>query len=133
MIIALLLVAIYFIVADAINRKSEACLYRHFSTSGLLQKYNVTLDHDYAKSTYSDQDCQSFVDTSRKRTLEKIDTKNTTECIKTEFKGPHIESLMLEGVAAKFGWHSEPMGISKIVFYKSSLACAATANSTSNP
>lgn len=92
--------AIYFIVADAIDRKIETCMYNHFHANNMLQKYNVTVLNQ-SSTTYSTDDCASIIATGRKRTNKSIDEKSIDECIKDQFRQHFVDDLMLMGFLNK--------------------------------
>lgn len=103
MIIVGLGVAIYFIVDDAIDSKIEGCLYKHFYTTKLLSKYNVTTEKDPDKIGYSTEECKSIVDQARRKTLYRLDeTRNPFQCSKQQLKENYLEDLMLMGASDKF-------------------------------
>lgn len=106
MIVVGLGVAIYFIVADAIDKKAENCLFKHFEKEGLLDKYNVTLEKDLTNLNYSEIECQSFVERAEKVTKKRIDDLTVSPCIKGQFADPLFKSMMLKGVMDRYNFNS---------------------------
>lgn len=92
--------AIYFIVADAMDRKIETCMYNHFHGNNMLQKYNVTVLNQ-SSTTYSTDDCASIIATGRKRTNKSIDEKSLDDCIRDQFRQHFVDDLMLMGFLNK--------------------------------
>lgn len=120
LIIAALCVAIYFIVADAIDKKAEACLLKYFQKEGLLEKYNVHVDLDGVY--YSNEDCQSYVDRARRKTQNYIsELTNITNCMREQFEGPQLESLMLKGVLERY--NRDATGVIRSVFGSTQAHC----------
>lgn len=86
----------------------------------------MAVDKIKINDSYSVEDCESFVDLVRKRTLRNIEAMNITDCMKTEFKGRQLESLMLKGVLDKFDRQREGANVTKSVFTSTHIACMAT-------
>ncbi|CRK98193.1 CLUMA_CG011555, isoform C [Clunio marinus] len=95
--------AIYFIVDDAIDKKIEGCMYRHFYATKLLEEFNVTLDRDPSKINYSAEECQTIIDQGRRKTSFKIDKMDFPDCFKQQLKGTYLDSMMLKAVLEKYG------------------------------
>lgn len=108
-------VAIYFIVDDAIDKKIETCMFKHFQAKGLLEKYNVTVDKDLSKTSYSTEDCSSIVEQGQEKTAAKIDTMAVPPCMRQRFKSEHLDALMLKAVLEKFGRNGETIKNSVLV------------------
>lgn len=97
--------AVYFIIDDALNEKIKACMIKHFTTTGMFQKANITIDPN-EKFSYSDEDCQWIVDEGRAKTIKYIDALTIDACFKEQFKGAYLEPMMFAKVLEKAGHNS---------------------------
>lgn len=103
-IITGLCVAIYFIIDDAIDKKVEACLTKHFYSEGVFAKLNMTdpSPKDPAKITYTREDCQSIVDEARRRTIVGIKAMTrVSDCVKQTFEAKFLDFVLLKSALEK--------------------------------
>lgn len=102
MILVGLGVALYFIIDDAIDKKIEACLTKHFYTEKVFEKLDITPPKDPLKITYSKEECQSIVDQARNRTVTGIQgMTNTTDCVKEIFVTQFVDFVLLKSALEK--------------------------------
>ena len=95
-------IAIYFIINDAIDKKTEACLKKHFFTEKVYEQLNITSSIDPSKITYSKEDCQYIVDEARRRTSKTIKAMtNSTECVKTVLEEKFLDLVLLKSALDK--------------------------------
>lgn len=126
-ILAALCTAIYFIVADAIEKKAEACLFKYFHSTKLLETYNISVD--LSNINYSTEECQSYVDRARKKTLIFINSMDISKCMQEQFKQPDVfEGLMLKGVLERYDRDSST--VVRQIFGSAQRNCA---NQTQTP
>lgn len=105
--------AIYFIIDDAIDKKVEACLKKHFFTEKVYEQLNITSSIDPSKIAYSKEDCQYIVDEARSRTTTKIRTMtNSTECVKKVLEEKFLDFVLLKSALDK---HNREKDGSKIL------------------
>lgn len=116
-------VAIYFIVDDAIDKKIESCMFKHFQAKGLLEKYNVTVDP--SKNNFSTEDCASIIEQGQKKTAANIELMAVHNCLKQRFRSEHLDALMLRAVLEKFGRNGD--NIKNSVFVAAQSYCASLA------
>jgi hypothetical protein len=130
-ILACLGVGIYFIIADALETKTENCLFKYFLKEDVIKTYNVTeFDHlDPNKISYSDEDCKKEIEDVRKKTMKKIDNDpNATPCIKNKLKETYLDAAMMVGVLDYFNRNSA--SISKTIKTEAFVFCKKNENST---
>lgn len=96
-------VAIYFIVDDAIDKKIEGCMFKHFQAKELLAKYNVTALNDQSNSSFATDDCSSIIDEGRAKTEAKVSRTAMHPCMKNKIISDYLDDMMLKGVLEKFG------------------------------
>lgn len=132
MITIVLGVGIYFIVADAINKKTNDCLIKYFNDKGFLKAYNITLDMDPSSIKYLNEDCSSIIDIAHQKTSMKIGSMNLTDCEVSVFrKQPAMDNIMLYIILQKRGHDSYP--IYKKTYAGASAICNnGTQTSTTN-
>jgi hypothetical protein len=95
-------VAIYYIIDDAIDKKVEDCLTKHFYTEKLFEKLNFTSPKDPTKINYSKEDCQGIVTEARRRTVAAIKhMKNVSECVKGTFEEKFVDMMLLKSALDK--------------------------------
>lgn len=82
------------------------------------------MSDDPAKNKYSTEECQSYVDRVRSKTLKRINETDTIDCIKNQLRDNHIEEMMLKGVLEKFKRNST--SVTGAVFGASKKACIPT-------
>lgn len=90
-------VALYFIISDAIDKKTEDCLTKHFFTEKIFQTLNLTSEKDPSKITYTREDCQWIVDEARNRTVSRIkEMHNVSECVKKAYEGRLLNFILFK-------------------------------------
>jgi hypothetical protein len=101
-ILAGLFVAIYFIIDDAIDKKIEACLTKHFYTEKVFEKMSLTSPTDPAKINYSKEDCQYIVDEGRNRTASAIRSlPGASDCVKNVLETHFLDTMLLKSALDK--------------------------------
>lgn len=125
LILAGLAVGIYFIVADAIDRKIENCMFKHFHDTGLLEEYKVNWGKDPSKISYTTDECKTYIDLGRKKTSHKIDEtafKLKPECVKQRLKDVFLDVLMMKSVIDKY--QIEAPDFKTVVVTNATIVCS---------
>jgi hypothetical protein len=97
--------AVFFVIKDILDEKINACMMRHFNTTGMFQNANITIDPSL-KFNYSEEDCKWIVEEGRAKTLKYINSLTVPECYRERFRDTHLESMMFSKVLDKAGFNS---------------------------
>lgn len=125
-IIAGLATAIYFIIDDAIDKKIENCMYKHFFTTNVLATLNVTLEKDPAKIPFSTEECQSIVDQGLSKTKRKINALAAPDCYKKLMTTKFLNFMMFKGVLEKFDKTEQATAVEADIHKKIAAECKET-------
>lgn len=126
MVLGALFVAVFFVIAENIDKKEYGCLIKHFESHKLLEAFNITPADGFEtlKFTrlYETKRCNLIVEKAYEKTKLTIDKLPFGDCVRTVFKEkPIIYTIMLWAVLLKDGQNTT--NILDVVMNKAAYVC----------